>query len=211
MPSTIGKVINDQADLDLLYFQPYIPKHLERQLSEFLQSQLPFYCVEYKIKRGNIETQIRTPRYAPFPHRAPYLTLPSKSCTTVFGLDETSSFDEAGQVVDARTHTPIQQKNKHYAKYALSPIPSCLNALCLSTEAATGCQFNFCLANYYASGTDSISYHSDDERFLGALPSIASFSLGSKRGFLMKYKPFPQHDNNLSSGQPPELRCSNSH
>jgi hypothetical protein len=64
LPSTVGKVMNDQPDLDVLYFQPYIPKYVERQLFEFLGGQLPFYRVEYKIKRGNIETQIRTPRYA---------------------------------------------------------------------------------------------------------------------------------------------------
>jgi alkylated DNA repair dioxygenase AlkB len=43
--------------------------------------------------------------------------------------------------------------------------------------------------NYYSSGTDSISFHSDDERFLGPEPAIASFSLGAKRDFLMKHKP----------------------
>jgi alkylated DNA repair dioxygenase AlkB len=43
--------------------------------------------------------------------------------------------------------------------------------------------------NYYASGADSISFHSDDERFLGPLPAIASFSLGARRDFLMKHKP----------------------
>lgn len=45
------------------------------------------------------------------------------------------------------------------------------------------------LVNYYANGTDSITYHSDDERFLGSLPAIASFSLGARRDFLMKHKP----------------------
>jgi alkylated DNA repair dioxygenase AlkB len=59
----------------------------------------------------------------------------------------------------------------------------------ISTEAATGCKFNFCLVNYYASGSDSISYHSDDERFLEPEPAIASLSLGAKRDFLMKHKP----------------------
>lgn len=48
--------------------------------------------------------------------------------------------------------------------------------------------------NYYASGSDSIAYHSDDERFLGPLPAIASLSLGAKRDFCMKHKPFqPGH------------------
>jgi hypothetical protein len=49
--------------------------------------------------------------------------------------------------------------------------------------------------NYYADGQDSISYHSDDERFLGADPAIASFSLGAKRDFLMKHKPLPPSPN----------------
>ena len=65
MPSTIGREIKDQAHLDLLYFEPFIPKYLERQVFLFLRSELPFYRVEYKIKRGGIETQIRTPRYVP--------------------------------------------------------------------------------------------------------------------------------------------------
>jgi hypothetical protein len=64
LPSTIGKSINDQPDLDLLYFEPYIPKYLEREIFKFLRVELPFYRVEYKIKRGGIETQIRTPRSA---------------------------------------------------------------------------------------------------------------------------------------------------
>jgi len=86
-------------------------------------------------------------------------------------------------------------KDKHYAKYPPRPIPNALDVLRLSAEAATGCKFNFCLINYYASGSDSISYHSDDERFLGPDPAIASFSLGANRDFLMKHKPIPLNDN----------------
>jgi hypothetical protein len=66
LPSTVGKIINNQADLDLLYFQPYIPKDLARDLFEFLRKQLPFYRVEYKIKRSGVETQVKTPRYVPY-------------------------------------------------------------------------------------------------------------------------------------------------
>ncbi|TVY27743.1 Alpha-ketoglutarate-dependent dioxygenase alkB-like protein [Lachnellula hyalina] len=177
LPSTIGRVINDQADLDLLYFEPYIPKYLEREVFQFLRKELFFYRVEYKIKRGGIETDIRTPRY-----------------TTVFGIDDTSQFNETGEVVDASTKRKVE-KDKNYSKYPPRPIPKCLDDLRISTEAATGCKFNFCLVNYYASGSDSISYHSDDERFLGSLPAIASFSLGAKRDFLMKHKPVAPNDN----------------
>ena len=92
-------------------------------------------------------------------------------------------------------------KDKTYTKYPPRPIPTCLDQLRKSTESATGCKFNFCLVNYYASGSDGISYHSDDERFLGPLPAIASFSLGAKRDFLMKHKPVAPNNNAPS---PPE-------
>jgi alkylated DNA repair dioxygenase AlkB len=171
LPSSIGRAINDQLDLDLLYFEPYIPKRTERQLFEFLRAELPFYRVEYDIHRFGNPTHIRTPRW-----------------TTVFGLDETSRFDPQGVVLDAQTGRKVVG-DKYYAKYAPRPIPQCLDDLRRSCEAATDCSFNFCLVNYYASGSDSISFHSDDERFLGPLPAIASFSLGARRDFLMKHKP----------------------
>lgn len=62
MPATVGKEMNNQPDLDLFYFEPYIPSCMAKELFLFLRSQLPFYRVEYKIKRGGIETQVRTPR-----------------------------------------------------------------------------------------------------------------------------------------------------
>jgi alkylated DNA repair dioxygenase AlkB len=103
-------------------------------------------------------------------------------------------FDVHGVVVDAKSGQKVS--DKRYDKYPPRPLPKCLDDLRKSTEAATGCQFNFCLVNYYASGSDSISYHSDDERFLGPLPAIASFSLGARRDFLMKHKPDPTTTNN---------------
>ncbi|KAJ9157243.1 2OG-Fe(II)oxygenase superfamily protein [Pleurostoma richardsiae] len=170
LPAKPGRVINDQLDLDLLYFEPYIASPVDKDLFNFLRAKLPFYRVEYNIKRGPTETHIRTPRF-----------------TTVFGLDETSRFEEDGSIVDAKTH--VRVPGTAYARYAPRPMPKCLDDLRRSTEAATGCHFNFCLVNYYSSGSDSISYHSDDERFLGPEPAIASFSLGAKRDFFMKHKP----------------------
>ncbi|KAF3769070.1 hypothetical protein M406DRAFT_251339 [Cryphonectria parasitica EP155] len=175
LPAVEGRVINDQPDLDLLYFEPYVPTYLAKDVFSFLRSQLPFYRVKYTIKRGSTETNINTPRY-----------------TTVFGLDETSRFSEEGggktAIVDAETGRKVAASA--YARYAPRPIPKCLDDLRRSAEAATGgCKFNFCLVNYYSSGADSISYHSDDERFLGPEPAIASFSFGARRDFLMKHKP----------------------
>ncbi|KAI3328890.1 hypothetical protein HD806DRAFT_519258 [Xylariaceae sp. AK1471] len=192
-----ARAITDQPDLDLLYFEPYISRTAARRLFEFLRSELPFYRVEYDIARGGTKTHIRTPRW-----------------TTVFGVDQTVCFKADSpsasgsisdpqcsieRVVDAHSgkpvpvghvntpQTPGQGKQAGY-KATPRPIPQCLDVLRRSTEAATGCQFNFCLVNYYASGADSISFHSDDERFLGPLPAIASFSLGARRDFLMKHK-----------------------
>ncbi|TID17509.1 DNA repair family protein [Venturia nashicola] len=175
VPATEAKAIDDQPDLDLLYFQPYIPKDIEKELFEFLRNELFFYRVKYRIKRFGVETWINTPRF-----------------TTVFGVDETTRFDggEGGEkgelLVDAKTGRPVE---KTRYKSSPRPIPGCLDRLRRITENTTGEKYNFCLVNYYADGKDSISYHSDDESFLGPDPAIASFSLGAKRDFLMKHKP----------------------
>lgn len=76
--------MNDQLDLDLLYFQPYIPKYLEREVFQFLRSQLPFYRVEYKIKRYGVETDIRTPRYA-------LIMLDLRLYLTILGIPQSSA------------------------------------------------------------------------------------------------------------------------
>ena len=182
-PAAPAKQINDRPHLDLLYFQPFIDSRTAQQLFRFLRSQLFFYRVKYKIKRGSIETDINTPRY-----------------TTVFGLDETSKWHKSTQsaettILEASSGKPVDSK-----KYSRPPrpIPECLETLRHATEAVTGETFNFCLVNYYADGNDSISYHSDDERFLGPNPAIASFSLGSKRDFLMKHKPRSPGSGNTS-------------
>lgn len=187
-PASEGRAINDQPDLDLLYFEPYIPSEIQSDVFNFLRSNLFFYRVSYTIKRGSVQTNINTPRF-----------------TTVFGVDETSFFahrDERGGggeesestavLVDKQTGLEVP-KEKY--KCAPRPIPHCLSTLRNLAEATTGEKFNFCLVNYYASGNDSISYHSDDERFLGKDPAIASFSLGARRDFLMRHKPVePRRD-----------------
>ena len=179
VPASQGKEINDQPDLNLLYFQPYIPPTTGKELFEFLRSALFFYRVQYTIKRYGSETQINTPRY-----------------TTVFGVDTSSSFTPDGALVDSQTSKPITPDR--YKTCKPRPIPQCLDHLRQLTEIFTGATYNFCLVNYYANGADSISYHSDDERFLGPNPSIASISLGAIREFCMKHKPITPKD-----GEPP--------
>ncbi|KAJ9491607.1 hypothetical protein VN97_g1636 [Penicillium thymicola] len=184
-PATVPNEINNQPHLDLLHFQPYIPRPTANELFKFLRRELPFYRVQYTSRRGDIETQINTPRW-----------------TTVFGVDETSTFIQEQDndpkslvLVETKTKTPIPK-----TKYRCTPrpIPACLDILRRQVEAASATAnadtktpgYNFCLVNYYASGEDSIAFHSDDERFLGHEPNIASLSLGGERDFLMKHKPF---------------------
>ncbi|KIX98896.1 uncharacterized protein Z520_05357 [Fonsecaea multimorphosa CBS 102226] len=166
-----GKEIRDQQHLDLIYFQPFIPKSIERELFNFFRSELFFYRVKYTIKRFGKETLINTPRF-----------------TTVFGIDETSRFADDGlRIVEASDPSKTVRRDKYRCQPR--PIPECLDLLRRVTEANTNTKYNFCLVNYYATGNDSISFHSDDERFLGPEPAIASFTLGAKRDFLMKHKP----------------------
>ncbi|KAF7524157.1 hypothetical protein G7054_g11508 [Neopestalotiopsis clavispora] len=152
----VGRSMTDQPDLDLLYFEPYLPRSSAKELFEFLRSSLPFYRVEYDIKRGGISTHIRTPRW-----------------TTVFGLDETSRFAPATDDGTAAEETTN-----------------------MIVDAKTGRE---------------VVGDRDDERFLGPLPAIASFSLGARRDFYMKHKPSPppnnktktsSTDNNSSSAAP---------
>lgn len=177
-PAAEGILMNDKLDLDLVYYQPYIPPSITDGLFEFLRQELPFYRVHYTITRFGKKMDINTPRF-----------------TTVFGIDNTCRFDASGGIVDAQTGKQIQPSK---FKCKPSPIPQCLNDLRIITEGTTGHDFNFCLVNYYADGKDSISYHSDDERFLGADPIIASFTLGAKRDFLMKHKPIAPKEGDIA-------------
>lgn len=113
----------------------------------------------YRVEYTVRGIHIRTPRW-----------------TTVFGLDATHTWR------DGKPHPPGKLKSTP------RPIPGCLAQLQRHVELHTGCDFNFCLVNYYADGQDSISWHSDDEHFLGPDPVIASLSLGAARDFAMRRK-----------------------
>ena len=55
-------------------------------------------------------------------------------------------------------------------------------------EKETLTTFNSVLVNLYRDGADSVGWHSDDERELGAEPVIASVSFGALRKFQMRHK-----------------------
>ncbi|MBT5887388.1 MAG: alpha-ketoglutarate-dependent dioxygenase AlkB, partial [Acidiferrobacteraceae bacterium] len=69
--------------------------------------------------------------------------------------------------------------------------------------AFSGYSFNSVLLNYYRTGSQSMGWHSDDERELGPAPTIASISLGSPRRFLLRHrrrKDLPVHEIVLGHG-----------
>tara|TARA_Y100000739_G_C20439843_1_gene387303 strand:+ start:81 stop:737 length:657 start_codon:yes stop_codon:yes gene_type:complete len=71
-----------------------------------------------------------------------------------------------------------------------------LNQFCSSS-------FNSVLANHYRSGKDSMGWHSDNEKELGADPVIASISLGGARRFLLQHrrrKDLPIHEIIMENG-----------
>lgn len=85
-----------------------------------------------------------------------------------------------------------------------------------AVEEVTGETYNFTLVNYYSSGTDSISYHSDSERFLGPNPCIASISLGAPRDFMLRHVDYrtngiPVQKFNLHDGDMVVMRGKTQH
>jgi alkylated DNA repair dioxygenase AlkB len=56
-----------------------------------------------------------------------------------------------------------------------------------TAQTETGARFNSVLINRYRAGTDSMGWHADNERELGAQPVIASISLGTTRRFEFRH------------------------
>lgn len=52
----------------------------------------------------------------------------------------------------------------------------------------TGAKYNSCLLNLYHEGKEGMAWHSDGEKELTPLASIASFSFGAERKFSFKHK-----------------------
>ena len=69
-----------------------------------------------------------------------------------------------------------------------APMPAAVERLRARVEELTGHRFNSVLANLYRDGSDSVSWHSDDEPLFGSDPTIASLSFGQARRFLLRSK-----------------------
>ena len=55
-------------------------------------------------------------------------------------------------------------------------------------ESVSGHPFNTVLMNLYRSGSDSVSWHSDDDYPHGGHPAVASLSLGETRRFRINHR-----------------------
>eukprot|EP01117_Protostelium_nocturnum_P010013 TRINITY_DN356_c0_g2_i2.p1 TRINITY_DN356_c0_g2~~TRINITY_DN356_c0_g2_i2.p1 ORF type:complete len:220 (-),score=68.44 TRINITY_DN356_c0_g2_i2:49-708(-) len=144
-----GKEMKKHGDLDLLNFQPLFDASTSESFFRYLLEEMPWYRVVYKVR----DKIVSTPRW-----------------TCVFGLDDTAQFVEDAKGRD--DYIKVKSSNKVPAKdtykHPPRPLPPLLKEYKKLVEEKTGAEFNFCLINLYLNGKDSISYHSDDESFLGA-------------------------------------------
>lgn len=83
------------------------------------------------------------------------------------------------------------------------PTPWLPELLAIKSKLERQCRYNFnsVLANLYRDANDSMGYHADNEKELGANPTIASLSLGDERLFKLQHKKTKQKLNiNLAHG-----------
>lgn len=76
----------------------------------------------------------------------------------------------------------------NYFKNQGNPHPEWILKLKENVEIMSNQEFNFILYAYYRNGDDSITWHSDDENFLGPNSTIAGVSFGNPREFLLRNK-----------------------
>ena len=82
-----------------------------------------------------------------------------------------------------------QGRSYSYSGLKLSPHPWNPDVLKIKARLEQLCEhsFNSVLLNYYRGGSDSVSWHADDETELGPNPIVASVSLGAQR--TLEFKP----------------------
>ena len=81
-------------------------------------------------------------------------------------------------------------KSYTYSGITMQPLPwtDVLRTIKARIEPLSGVEYNSVLLNYYRNGSDSMSWHADDEPELGRNPVIGSVSFGASRVFHFKHK-----------------------
>jgi alkylated DNA repair dioxygenase AlkB len=92
---------------------------------------------------------------------------------------------------------PVPRRVAYYGPFSYTysgivhpacPLPPVVEALRDRIQEVTGRPFNTVLMNLYRSGSDSVSWHSDDDYPHGGHPAVASLSLGETRRFRIAHK-----------------------
>ena len=102
---------------------------------------------------------------------------------------------DRGYIITPRETWVCGYHQPQYKKFLLgnevvtpNTIPEFLKELKSTVEDYLQESYNFLLLSHYRDENDSIAFHSDDEKFLGYNPSIASITVGQSRPFLLKEK-----------------------
>ena len=97
----------------------------------------------------------------------------------------------------AGREVPVPRRVAYYGQFPYTysgivhpahALPPAVAALRGRVEAVSGQPFNTVLMNLYRSGSDSVSWHSDDDYPHGGHPGVASLSLGETRRFRIAHK-----------------------
>ena len=92
---------------------------------------------------------------------------------------------------------PVPRRVAYYGPFSYTysgivhpacPLPPVVEALRDRIQEVTGRPFNTVLMNLYRTGSDSVSWHSDDDYPHGGHPAVASLSLGETRRFRIAHK-----------------------
>lgn len=91
-------------------------------------------------------------------------------------------------------------KSYRYSGITMDPAPWTPELLIIRyrIQEVSGQTFNSVLLNFYRNGQDSMGWHRDNEKSLGADPVIGSVSFGSSRTFQFKHREQPELRESLS-------------
>lgn len=97
-----------------------------------------------------------------------------------------------------------EEKTYTYSGITMTPLPWTKELIEVKSklEVYSNIKFNSVLLNFYRSGSDSVSWHSDDEKELGEEPIIGSISFGDVRRFRLRNKKYKKeiHTYELENG-----------
>lgn len=91
-------------------------------------------------------------------------------------------------------------KSYRYSGIIMNPAPWIPELLIIKEriQEVSGQTFNSVLLNFYRNGQDSMGWHRDNEKSLGADPVVGSVSFGASRTFQFKHREQPELRENIT-------------